>query len=95
MLCYGQDKMACHLHLILCTWDVVITCTPVTIFFPLGVWLCLKKKERESEKKKVLSNVEDLTLTIRRLHTDNVVLLHRLFSTLIVYIAPTSHHAMR
>ena len=32
--------MACHLHLILCTWDGVTTCTPVTVFFPLGVLLC-------------------------------------------------------
>ena len=37
--------MACHLHPILCTWDVVITCTPVTVFFPLGVWLCSDKKK--------------------------------------------------
>ena len=22
-VCYGQDKMACHLHSILCTWDAV------------------------------------------------------------------------
>ena len=36
----GQDEMAFHLHLIICTWDAVTTCTPVTIFFPLGVWLC-------------------------------------------------------
>ena len=35
--------MACHLHLILCTWDAV-TCTPVTVFFPLGVQLCSKLK---------------------------------------------------
>ena len=33
MLCCGQDEMACHLHPILCTWDVVITRTPVTFFF--------------------------------------------------------------
>ena len=31
--------MTCHLHLILCSWDAVATCTPVTIFFPLGVRL--------------------------------------------------------
>ena len=43
MVCYGQDEMACHLHLILCTWDAVTTCTPVTVFFPLGVQLCLEK----------------------------------------------------
>ena len=35
-VCYGQDEMACYLHPIICTWDVVITCTPVTVFFPLG-----------------------------------------------------------
>ena len=40
----GRTKMACHLHPILCTWDAVITCTPVTVFFPLGVRLCSKKK---------------------------------------------------
>ena len=22
-ICYGQDKMACYLHSILCTWDAV------------------------------------------------------------------------
>ena len=32
LLCYGQDEIACHLHPILCTWDLVITCTPVTVF---------------------------------------------------------------
>ena len=37
MVCYGQDKMACHLHPIPCTWDAVTTCTPVTVFFSLGV----------------------------------------------------------
>ena len=38
--------MACHLHPILCTWDAcaVTTYTPVTVFFPLGVWLCLKNE---------------------------------------------------
>ena len=40
----GKTKRACHLHPILCTWDVVITCTPVTAFFPLGVQLCSKEK---------------------------------------------------
>ena len=37
---------ACHLHTILCTWDAATTspaCTPVSVFFPLGVWLCIKK----------------------------------------------------
>ena len=36
MLCYGHDEMACHLYLILCTWDVFITCIPVTVF--LSTW---------------------------------------------------------
>ena len=40
---YVQDEMAFHLHLILCTLDTVTICTPVTLFFPLVVWLCLKK----------------------------------------------------
>ena len=40
-----QDKMAYHLHMILCTSDAVTASTPVTLFFPLGVWLCLKKKK--------------------------------------------------
>ena len=31
--------MVFHLHPILCTWDAVTTCTPVTIFFPHGVRL--------------------------------------------------------
>ena len=57
-LCYGQDKMACHLHPILCTWDAVTICTPVTVFFPLGVRLAMLEKE----KKKVLPIVEDRTL---------------------------------
>ena len=35
----GRTKRACHLHLILCAWNAVITCTPVTVFFPLGVQL--------------------------------------------------------
>ena len=35
----GRTKRACHLHPILCTWDALITCTPVTVFFPLGVRL--------------------------------------------------------
>ena len=39
--------MACHLHPILCTWNAVTTCTPVTIFFPLEVQLCSKKKARK------------------------------------------------
>ena len=31
---HTQDEMACNLHPIICTWDAVTTCTPVTIFFP-------------------------------------------------------------
>ena len=38
--------MAFDLHPIICTWDVVTTCIPVTIFFPLGVWLCNQRKQR-------------------------------------------------
>ena len=40
--CYAQDEMAYHLNLILCTSDAVTACTPVTLFFPLGV----RKKTR-------------------------------------------------
>ena len=40
--------------MILCTWDVVITCTPVTVFFPLGVWLCSKKKPTNKQKMNIL-----------------------------------------
>ena len=32
---------------ILCTWDAVTTCTPVIVFFPLGMWLCLKKQQKD------------------------------------------------
>ena len=35
--------MACHLHPIICTWDAVTTCTPVTVFFPLGCGYNLNK----------------------------------------------------
>ena len=42
-----QDKMACHLHPILCSWDAVITCTPVTVFFQLGVQLCSQEKMKQ------------------------------------------------
>ena len=43
--------------------------------------------------KKGLPNVEDRTLAVSPLRTANVaqVALHRLFSTFIAYIAPTSH----
>ena len=46
-ICYVQDKMAFDMHLILCTWDVVTTCIPVTVFFPLGVQLCAKEEEEK------------------------------------------------
>ena len=36
---YAQDKIAYHLHPILCTWDAVTACTPVTLSFPLGVFM--------------------------------------------------------
>ena len=49
----GRMKRACHLHLILCAWDAVITCTPVTVFFSLEVELCSTKKE----------NLKDVVLT--------------------------------
>ena len=45
VLYYRQDEMTCHLHPILGTWDAVITCTPVTVFFPLVVRLCSKEKK--------------------------------------------------
>ena len=38
--CYAQNEMAYHLYPILCTSDAVTACTPVTLFFPLGVQLC-------------------------------------------------------
>ena len=48
MVCYGRDEMACHLHPILCNWDAVTTCTPVTVFFPLGVRLWKKIHGKKS-----------------------------------------------
>ena len=36
LLCAGRNG----LHLILCTLDTVTAYIPVTLFFPLGVWLC-------------------------------------------------------
>ena len=48
MVCYGRDEMACHLHPILCTWDAVTTCTPVTVFLPLGVRLWKKIHGKKS-----------------------------------------------
>ena len=32
-----MGRMKCHLYPILCTWDAVTTCIPVTGFFPLEV----------------------------------------------------------
>ena len=43
--------MAFNLHPIICTWNVVTTCISVTVFFPLGVWLCSKKREKENERR--------------------------------------------
>ena len=48
----GRMKRACHLHPILCAWDAIITCIPVTIFFPLGVRLCSKKQKNKTKKNK-------------------------------------------
>ena len=42
--CYAQDQIAYHLHPILRTSDAITACTSVTLFFPLGVRSCLKKK---------------------------------------------------
>ena len=39
--------MAFDLHPIICTWDVVTTCIPVTVFFPLGMRLCSNKKKKK------------------------------------------------
>ena len=56
-------------------------------------WKKKEKREREREKKKGFPNVEDRTPAVRQPCTANVAQLplHRLFSTLIVFIAPTSH----
>ena len=45
----GRTKRACLLHPILCAWDAVITCTLVTVFFPLGVQLRCKKKKKKKQ----------------------------------------------
>ena len=47
---YGKYARATHCYMgrmkwpatcpIVCNWDVVTSCSSVTIFFPLGVWLC-------------------------------------------------------
>ena len=46
----GRMKRACHLHTILCAWDAVITCTPVTVFFPLGVRLYDARKKKKKKE---------------------------------------------
>ena len=33
------------------TYHSLTTCIPVTVFFPLGVWLCLKQKQTNKKKK--------------------------------------------
>ena len=43
-ICYGQDKIACHLPLILGPWDAVI---PVTVCFPLGGAVRLENKKEK------------------------------------------------
>jgi len=35
-----QCRVCLHWRLLVCTWNAVTTCTPVTIFFPLGLQLC-------------------------------------------------------
>ena len=35
------------LHPINCTWDVVTTCIPGTVFFPLGVRLCSNNRKKK------------------------------------------------
>ena len=74
-----MGRIKCHLHPILCTWDAVTTCSPVTVFFPLGVWLCSKKKRvlkplfsfylvrLKKKKKRVLQKV-CVTMGDRQLH---------------------------
>ena len=47
--CYAQYEMTYHLHPILCTSDGVTACTPVTLFFPLGVRLCSKNKNKNKK----------------------------------------------
>ena len=44
--------MAYHLYPILCIWDVVTTYTPVTVFFPLWVWLCSNPPPPQKAQKK-------------------------------------------
>ena len=38
--------MACHLHLIYCTWDAVTTCPQVTVFSNLGAVRVIKCKNK-------------------------------------------------
>ena len=55
-----------------CTWDAVTTCTLVTVFFPLGVWLCLGKKFSLERREKRLCSTRGcplerhLTITLIR-----------------------------
>ena len=51
-----QEEMVCHLHPILCTWDALITCTPVIVYFPVGVWLCSKTKKIEGRTIQICSS---------------------------------------
>ena len=50
----GRTKRACHLHLIFCTWDAVITYTPITVFFPFGVQKLHPKWKEIMEVMKVM-----------------------------------------
>ena len=50
-----MDEIACHLHPILCTWDAVTTCTPVTVFLPTWGAVMLKKQQQQQQKKKTPS----------------------------------------
>ena len=52
----GRTKRACHLHPILSTWDAVINCTPVNVFFPFGVRLCSKPPPPQKKKQKKSTN---------------------------------------
>ena len=45
-ICY---KMAFDLHLIICTWDVVTTCIPVTVFLETTNTKEKKRKKKHSE----------------------------------------------
>ena len=55
LVCYGQDKMACHLHLIFFTWDAVIWCHHTVVWqsycrkltFRLVNWFYSRRNDRE------------------------------------------------